>query len=237
MDRQERRVLSTCERSLMNDGLAEWRFLGTCAILRGPVQDSETISIGGISPWRHNWKTLRGGVPIILPDPACRSREHWFKVYEIRDGDICLRFAAGDMAENLWGFYVPALPGEPGARIAREPEYEGYWRVSIDEASLLPWPIPYQSWEARAAFLEILDSVEANAERIAYRGHSYCRLCGCLNGHEGIRLAGWEWPAGFRHYIADHEVRPSPAFESFVLKFRQPARQPGARVDSGLANG
>jgi hypothetical protein len=26
----------------------------------------------------------------------------------------------------------------------------------------------------------------------------------------------WEWPEGFRHYVADHCVRPSVAFEHFV---------------------
>jgi hypothetical protein len=93
---------------------------------------------------------------------------------------------------------------------------EGYWRRSYDEESELPWPIPEPGWVGRAGFLASLDQVEAVAERIAYRGFSLCRLCGRMNGHEGLRLAEWEWPAGFRHYVADHEIRPSRAFEAFI---------------------
>jgi hypothetical protein len=28
-------------------------------------------------------------------------------------------------------------------------------------------------------------------------------------------------PAGFRHYVADHEIRPSVAFESFIRNWHQ----------------
>ncbi len=34
---------------------------------------------------------------------------------------------------------------------------------------------------------------------------------------EFFGLAQWEWPAGFRHYVEDHRVRPSAAFEEFIL--------------------
>jgi len=107
--------------------------------------------------------------------------------------------------------------GEAGTFVAREPEYEGYWRATIDERSDLPWPTPDTEWTGRAVFLRFLDGIEAHAERIAYRGMSICRVCGRLNGHEGLRLAGWEWPAGYKHYIADHGVRPSLAFERYIL--------------------
>jgi hypothetical protein len=129
-----------------NDGMSEWRFVGAYpGLLRVPVPDSETISIGGINPWR-------------------------------------------------------------------------YWRATIDERSDLPWPAPDPEWTGRAVFLRLLDGIETHAERIAYRGLSVCRVCSCHNGYEGLRLAGWEWPAGYRHYIADHGVRPSLAFENHILR-------------------
>jgi hypothetical protein len=99
---------------------------------------------------------------------------------------------------------------------SESPLYEGHWRWSIDESSELPWPEPQPKWRDRAAFLGCLDRVEAAATRIAYRGFSRCRLCGQRNGHEALRLARWEWPAGFRHYISDHDVRPSTEFRQFV---------------------
>lgn len=27
----------------------------------------------------------------------------------------------------------------------------------------------------------------------------------------------WEWPSGFEHYVREHNVRPSWAFQSFIL--------------------
>ena len=63
-------------------------------------------------------------------------------------------------------------------------------------------------WTGRAVFLRLPDGIEA---------HAVCRVCSCHDGYEGLRLAGWEWPAGYRHYIADHGVRPSLSFENHIL--------------------
>ena len=198
--------------------MSEWLFVGTCPMFQGPVPDSESISIGGLNPWRYQWQTLRGGKPIILPDPLSSLRKHWLKVYEIEKDGLRVTFAGGCIAEGLSVFYIPACLGDSGALVAKEPEYEGYWWATFEDTSALPWPLPDPSWTAREAFLGTLDDVEAKAERVVYRGLSNCRLCGCRNGREGLRLSGWEWPAGYRHYIADHEVCPSVAFEILVLK-------------------
>ena len=204
----------------------EWRFVGAYpGLLPVPAPDSETISIGGVNPWRYQWTTLRHGVPIILPDPVSSSRQHWLKVFEIKKEDLHLMFASGEIEDRLWGFYVPAAPGEVGTFVAREPEYEGYWRATIDEQSDLPWPTSDPEWAGRAVFLSLLDGIEARAERIAYRGISICRVCNCHNGYEGLRLAGWEWPAGYRHYIADHGVRPTQKFEKHILSLTDDFRR------------
>jgi len=100
---------------------------------------------------------------------------------------------------------------------AVEPKYEGYWRASYDEESELPWPTPEKNWAGRAAFLHSLDRVEVDAKRVAYRGFSICRVCRCSNGNEDLRLSEWVWPAGYRHYVVDHDVRPSTDFEAFIL--------------------
>jgi len=97
------------------------------------------------------------------------------------------------------------------------PQYEGHWRASRGDPSELPWPDPEPTWDGRAAFLAALERAEAAAERVAYRGFSLCRICGCTNGSAALRLDEWEWPAGYKHYVVDHDVRPSVAFEAFVL--------------------
>ncbi len=96
--------------------------------------------------------------------------------------------------------------------------YEGYWRQSVDEVSDLPWPVPDPAWPSRARFLRALDTLEAVGPSVALAGKSMCRLCGRANGSTEFWLRRWGWPEGYRHYIADHHVRPSEAFERFVLR-------------------
>jgi hypothetical protein len=50
-----------------------------------------------------------------------------------------------------------------------------------------------------------------------YRGSSTCRICGIRNGYREFNIAGWQWPSGFRHYIEAHNVRPSLAFQEFII--------------------
>lgn len=88
--------------------------------------------------------------------------------------------------------------------------------LSIDGSDTLPWPESDPEWRERDAYLVQLDRVEALATRIVYRGISLCRLCGQKNGHEAFRLGRWEWPSGYRHYIAEHDVRPSQNFIDFI---------------------
>ena len=93
--------------------------------------------------------------------------------------------------------------------------------------SFSPGGWPEAKWPQRAAFLEMLDRAEAEAQRAFSRGYSRCRICRCLNGTQSFQLDVWEWPEGFRHYVAEHEVRPSPECELFVREWAQrEARRP-----------
>jgi hypothetical protein len=173
------------------------------------------ISVCGLNPWDHSWISL-DEPEIVVPDSKLTSRERWLRVYEIGDTQHRVRFAAYLRDNTVWNFYVPASPGDPDSLKATTAKYEGHWRKSVEEASTLPLPIPDPEWLGRTAFLNYLDTLEGAAERVVYRGKSLCRLCGCENGHEALRFRDWEWPAGYRHYIADHHVRPSEQFENFV---------------------
>jgi hypothetical protein len=153
---------------------------------------------------------------VVLHDPAIPSGDNWLHVFEVTDGEHP-RFLhwISDARPATSRFYVPAAPAGTGFR-SEIPLYEGHWRSSVRESSELPWPKPDPQWRERATFLARLDRVELTATRIVYRGFSMCRLCGRRNGHESFRSARWEWPAGFRHYIAEHDVHPSPEFEDFI---------------------
>lgn len=106
---------------------------------------------------------------------------------------------------------------------------EGFWETS-EPGSCLPTPIPREKpWKGQQEFLSALDNMEmqigsGHAAQIAerplhktYRGWSECRICGKKNGSGKYSFYGWEWPNGFRHYVEAHNVRPSLAFQEFVL--------------------
>ena len=152
---------------------------------------------------------------LILSDPALSASRRWLGLYEATaDNAVQWLQAYTDTTPKMVRYYLPAAPGS-GFR-AETPIYEGHWRATRDEQSELPWPVPDPQWTDRAAFSQTLVDVEDGAHRVDYRGSSSCRLCGQKNGHEGLRLERWEWPAGYRHYIAEHGVRPSAAFQAFI---------------------
>jgi|SRR5215208_4033156 len=104
---------------------------------------------------------------------------------------------------------------------------EGFWRApptsfyEDPQYRGLPWPEAHdEPMEDKEVFLEALNYAEAFAEVTSYRGWSTCRLCGKHNGSVQFDLRGWTWPEGYRHYIEVHNVRPSPEFKAFVLKFQ-----------------
>ena len=195
--------------------MSSWRFAGESLKPKGPIPDSETISLEGLNPWRYSWNALKGPA-IAVPDPQDVSRRRHVRLYEIRGNGVDLKFAAGIFGD-FWQFYIPALEDAVGAFEASVVKYEGYWRNSKEEVSELPWPTPERSWTGRLAFLALLESAEANAERVAYRGISLCRICRCKNGNAALQLENWDWPSGYKHYLVDHDVRPSADFEKFIL--------------------
>jgi hypothetical protein len=192
-----------------------WRLVAECTAF---TRVKPALAVGGLNPWDHNWVPL-DQPEIVISAGNSASRDQWLRVYEIGDAKCLVRFAPCLSDNRIWSFYVPGSPDDPGSFEATTAQYEGHWRMSPEEASPFPWPITTDGWLGRAAFLTQLHVLEAAAERVVYRGTSICRLCGCENGHEAFRLGGWEWPSGYRHYIADHQVRPSGQFENFVAIF------------------
>ncbi len=93
---------------------------------------------------------------------------------------------------------------------------EGFWAQSPNDSSGLPFPVPFREDWDKEGFLAQLDKVEANAQRRNYRGMSSCRVCKCHNGSAEFSSGEYSWPAGYRHYIAEHDVRPTPGFEKMI---------------------
>jgi hypothetical protein len=191
-----------------------WRLLGHLPQAR-TREEIRAQSIDGWSPWRFAWSPLDEPA-IVVPDPRSPSRSCHVWASESGPPGSVIKFAALSL-NDVWWFYVPATKGDQGAFEAAAPKYEGFWRQRVDEESELPWPNPIESWPARTAFLKSLTAVEAVAEQEIYRGFSLCRVCQCRNGNTSYRFAEWEWPAGFRHYVEQHQVQPSAEFVTFIL--------------------
>jgi hypothetical protein len=185
------------------DDTTWWRLVGELAMVRDtPVPDNLRSFIVD--------RYQMGPHVVILDDPALPHGDNWLTVSTTRAGE---RFLQSNVHFMQSRFYAVAEPGD-GVR-GHQPRYAGYWRSTIDDSGDLPWPTPVD-WPESARFLDQLDRVEQLARRNTYRGRSSCRLCGQINGRDGLRLERWEWPEGFRHYIVDHGVRPTAEFEAFV---------------------
>jgi hypothetical protein len=81
-------------------GTTGWRAVGV-AIERRPIQ------IHDLNVWDYNWTRLPEP-PLELPHPSYPSQLHMMRVYEITANGEHVRFAAGELSANVWGFYVPA---------------------------------------------------------------------------------------------------------------------------------
>lgn len=91
--------------------------------------------------------------------------------------------------------------------------HEGFW--GLDNR-----PVPNaEPWPGQREFLDALWKVEQVAKMVSYRGWSNCLVCGCANGSMEFSTDRAVWPSGFKHYIDDHNVRPSQEFIDYVLNY------------------
>ena len=103
---------------------------------------------------------------------------------------------------------------------------EGYWYESFRPDSPHPMPVPdphFDQWSERQTFLHALDYVEKQlATGVQYKGSSQCRICDCQNGSREFEYLDWKWPIGFRHYIEEHQIKPTQAFQDFITTHGKP---------------
>ncbi len=70
--------------------------------------EGAALSIGGINPWMHSkeWQLVQDE-HIVVPHPAYPHERHRAWVYEITSSGQTTRFAAAELSNGVWGFYVP----------------------------------------------------------------------------------------------------------------------------------
>lgn len=75
-----------------------WRSVGMC-------WDGEEFDLEGINPWEHEW--VSQSERIVVAHPSYPLQRHDVDVWVIRAPDQVVRFAAGEMSNRAWAFFVP----------------------------------------------------------------------------------------------------------------------------------
>jgi hypothetical protein len=68
--------------------------------------ENDGLRIGGIDVWRHKWRST-GEPDLNLPHPSYLNQTHGYVIYEVEDSGHSVRFAAGELSNGVWGFYIP----------------------------------------------------------------------------------------------------------------------------------
>jgi hypothetical protein len=69
--------------------------------------EGDGVMIGGVAIWRQAWRRV-GEAPLDLPHPGYPHQLHCFNIYQVGSVDDPVRFAAAELSNGVWGFYVPA---------------------------------------------------------------------------------------------------------------------------------
>lgn len=69
--------------------------------------ENDGFSIDGVDIWSAQWDAL-GVDSVMLPHPAHPEQTHRFDVYRAKGPVADVLFAAGELSNGVWGFYVPS---------------------------------------------------------------------------------------------------------------------------------
>ena len=78
----------------------------------GIVVEGQPMIISGLNVWDYKWTSLKEPA-VKLPHPDYPAQLHSMNIYEIINGEQKVKFAAGELSANVYGFYVPAMGASP----------------------------------------------------------------------------------------------------------------------------
>lgn len=67
--------------------------------------EGDGLRIDGVEVWRHKWRPT-GEHHLNLPHPSYRNQTHRYDIYIVEDAGHSVRFAAGELSNGVWGFYI-----------------------------------------------------------------------------------------------------------------------------------
>ncbi len=71
----------------------------------GIVFDGDPIDLHGVNPWKHSWRDT--GEIVWMRHPSYPTQLHDMAEYRIVADGREVRFAAGELSNTVWGFYLP----------------------------------------------------------------------------------------------------------------------------------
>jgi hypothetical protein len=69
--------------------------------------EGDGVKIGGVEVWQEEWRRS-GEEAVMLPHPSYPDQHHRFDIYDAGPQDRPVRFAAGELSNGVWGFYISA---------------------------------------------------------------------------------------------------------------------------------
>ncbi len=72
----------------------------------GIVFDGDAIELDGVNPWQHSWRDT--GEILWMRHPSYPTQLHDLSEYTLEADGRTIRFAAGELSNTVWGFYLPA---------------------------------------------------------------------------------------------------------------------------------
>ncbi len=172
-----------------DDALPEtpgWRAVGV-------VLDGDPIDVLGLNPWEHSWRDT--GKHAAMRHPSWPTQVHRMPVYTMTEGTRLVTFAAGELSNQVWGFFVPT-----GTVIHRAGPDEWAAYRAIRLAALRDAP---EAYTATAAQEELFDETQwrwrigAAHSLVAWRDGT---PIGCVTGlpdagaHQWTVVAMWVAP-------------------------------------------
>jgi hypothetical protein len=67
--------------------------------------DGDEFDLDGLNPWQHEW--IPQSQRIVVAHPSYPSQRHDVDVWMIEALDGTIRFAAGEMSNLAWAFFLP----------------------------------------------------------------------------------------------------------------------------------
>lgn len=67
--------------------------------------EADRVEVRGVNLWDRQW--MSAGGEVLVAHPQHPTQRHTMTVYELSGADGPVVFAAGELSNGVWGFFVP----------------------------------------------------------------------------------------------------------------------------------